>query len=143
MMTQPADTKSPQRTLEQKRAANAWAVVEGIAGKEEKFRKEFGSLVRSLPSLILSDGLGMTLAFLRAKDKDTHRTHYFEAYRNISMWVVKELELTVNHDALLDWVVNTSGSEEYRRATAETLAYLSWLKRFTEAKGWKTDDVED
>ena len=32
--------------------------------------------------------------------------------------------------------VRTKSTSDYRRATTEALAYLVWLKRFTEAKGW-------
>lgn len=142
-MTQTEKQSSPQERLEQRRAANAWKVVENVSRNEDKFKKEFGSLVRSLPALILSDGLGMSCAFLCAKDKDKRDTHYFEAYKNLSAWLVSELRLHVDDDALLAWIVNTSSSNEYRRATAEALAYLSWLKRFTEAKGWKSEESGD
>jgi CRISPR/Cas system CMR-associated protein Cmr5 small subunit len=40
---------------------------------------------------------------------------------------------------MLEWLLKQS-TTEYRRATAETLAYLSWLKRFAEAKGWQDED---
>lgn len=140
-------TESPQITLEQKRARHAWRNVEYVAGKDDKFRKDYGSYVRGLPALILSDGLGMTLAFLCAKgkkdsppDKAKKENAYTEVYQHVSAWVTTELSLGVNGDALLDWVVNTANSTQYRRATAEALAYLAWLKRFTEAKGWKSDE---
>jgi CRISPR-associated protein Cmr5 len=36
-------------------------------------------------------------------------------------------------DRLLNWVVEKD-SVAYRRATAEALAFLNWLKRFAEAE---------
>jgi CRISPR-associated protein Cmr5 len=131
-----------QQTLQQKRAAHAWARVESIVSRPEDFRKKYGSQVRGLPSLIQSDGLGQTLAFLKAKDKDKRDSYYFSAYNHIDSWTQdKDSGLNVQGD-LLKWLLEQS-STDYRRATAEVLAYLSWLKRFAEAKGWQQDEGAD
>jgi len=45
------------------------------------------------------------------------------------------LELkTTDREDLLYWIVNNAATDEYRRATAETMAFLTWLKRFAEAE---------
>ena len=41
---------------------------------------------------------------------------------------------TQNDDLLRKLTEPDAGSDVYRRATAETLAYLVWLKRFAEAE---------
>jgi len=124
-MTQP----SQQQTLQQKRAAYAWGCIEQVP---TGVQKKYGSLVRGLPALVQSDGLGQTLAFLKAKAGIEHMV----AYRHIAGWIGQELGAQGD---LLEWLLKQS-TTEYRRATAETLAYLSWLKRFAEAKGWQDEN---
>lgn len=116
---------SNQRTLQQLRAAQAWQDVESVAGSSQK---EYASLVRSLPALIQSDGLATSLAFLCAKGK----THHEAVYKHLGKWVLKELDAEGD---FIQWLIHeNTGSFKYRQATTETLAYLTWLKRFAEAK---------
>jgi len=35
---------------------------------------------------------------------------------------------------LLEWIIKTATTEEYRRATSEAISFLIWLKRFAEAE---------
>lgn len=124
-----------QQTLQQKRAAHAWACIEKVpAGVQKKY----GSLVRGLPSLIQSDGLGQTLAFLKAKAGGKQDKEHMVAYNHVAAWM--QQELGVQGD-FLEWLLKQS-STDYRRATAEVLAYLNWLKRFAEAKGWQDEGAD-
>jgi CRISPR-associated protein Cmr5 len=125
-----------QQTLQQKRAAHAWACIEKVP---TGVQKKYGSLVRGLPSLIQSDGLGQTLAFLLSKAGGDAKKEHRVAYDHIAAWVRQELGF---QDDLIEWLLKQS-STDYRRATAEVLAYLSWLKRFAEAKGWQQDEGAD
>lgn len=138
-MTQPTQ----QQTLQQKRAAHAWGRIDEIDTKrDEKFQKKYGSRVRGLPSLVQSDGLGQMLAFLKAVDgrsKNRGNTPEIVAYQHLSAWAShKDSALNVQGD-FLKWLLDQS-TTEYRRATTEILAYLSWLKRFAEAKGWQDEN---
>lgn len=128
-------TNSQQQTLQQQRAAHAWEQVEKIAQND----KEYGSLVRGLPAMIQHDGLASTLAFLKAKDKDKRNTHHWRAYAQLSDWVKSQISFETNSADLLDCLIKND-STTYRHATTEALAYLSWLKRFAEAKGLGEDD---
>ena len=93
--------------------------------------------------LVLTNGLGQTLAFLLSKAKryDPSARRKPEArahdllYTHLSRWVLEQLRVGVGQGQgdLLEWVLSTD-SAGYRRATAEALAYLNWLKRFAEAK---------
>lgn len=121
---------SQQQTLQQKRASHAWHAVEEVDKKS--YKKDYGSLVRGLPAMIQTDGLAHTLAFLKAKGKD----HHVSAYGTISRWVLGELGK--GQGDLLEHLLNCS-TIDYRRATSEALAYLQWLKRFVEARGWKSE----
>ncbi len=125
---------SHQQTLQQERAASAWQHITIVdKNPDEKKRKKYGSLVRGLAANILSDGIGPTLAFLRAKGEDHHNW----AYDHLAAWITTQMP-GLEGD-LLEWLIK-QGSYEYRLVTAEALAYLHWLKRFAEAKGWKSDE---
>ena len=115
---------SQQQTLEQKRAAQAWKDVQ--EAKSKQFKAKYGPLVKKLPSYILTNGLGQTLAFLLAKGKNDPSKEHTLLYQQISLWVSQD-------DKLINKVMERD-STTYRNLTAETLAYLNWLKRFAEAE---------
>lgn len=119
---------SPQQTMEQKRARAAWDDV--LAVKGQGYAGEYLALVRSAPADVLTSGLGQTLAFLKAKGKREHE----DLSRHLSRWVCPEMGWTENEDLLHKLTEPGAGSDIYRRAMAETLAYLVWLKRFAEAE---------
>ncbi len=124
---------SLRQTLDQQRAQHAWTAVQDVAGRSEDFKKKYGSLARRVPMLILTNGLGPTLAFLRSKGKnDPHDEHTVLA-GHLSTWVLSQIASGTQNQTLLDWVLNHD-SNDYRRATTEALAYLVWLKRFAEAE---------
>lgn len=122
-----------QQTLQQQRAASAWQMIEQVPKDEQG---KYGSLVRGLPALIQSDGLGQTLAFLLAKGKGNNNAHQL-AYNQISAWVTQQLGV---HEKLLDFLLKTD-TATYRRAATEALAYLQWIKRFAEAKDWQSEEA--
>jgi len=139
---------SRQRSLEQERAKAAWekihAVVERNEHLEEKrrFSKEYGSLAKSAPADIQASGLGQTLAFWRAKGyekgqpkKNGDNAHY-QLLTHLSAWLREQLKLSVSQDpqSVLEWIATQATTDEYRRATAEAIAFLIWLKRFAEAE---------
>jgi CRISPR-associated protein Cmr5 len=122
------ETVSRQRSLEQERAAHAYAAVKNEKGKKDK---ELKSLARSAPASIQSNGLGQTLAFWKArKEKEEH---HLALYHALSGWLKKQLSLKDDRD-LLEWIATEATSLQYRQATAEALAYLNWYKRFAEAE---------
>lgn len=128
MTAQPTNptTTSRQRSLEQDRAAAAWDAIKSVKG--QAYEKKYKPLAGGSATDIQVNGLGQTLAFWQAKKKDEH----IVIYDNVSVWIKNRLGLGAQTD-LLDWIVNTASTDEYRRATTETIAYLRWLKRFAEA----------
>jgi len=130
--------QSAQQTLQQRRAKHAWECIEHVDQKvPDKTKKKYGSLVRGLPQLIQTDGLGQMLAFLQAKAGGDSNSEHGLAYAHIASWINTEFKL--NNNELLEWLLDQS-TADYRRTTAEVLAYVNWLKRFAEAKGWKGED---
>jgi CRISPR-associated protein Cmr5 len=119
---------SQQQSLEQKRAAQAWDCVKEV--KSRNYKKDYLSLARSAPADIQANGLGQTLAFWRAKKKDEHNT---ALYQHVATWVKMQVRFTQSSD-LLEWIMKQASTDDYRRATTEAIAFLSWVKRFAEAE---------
>lgn len=117
---------SRQRSLEQERAKRAWEFV--TKAKGQNYAGKYGQLARSAPADIQANGLGQTLAFWKAKGE----AHHQALFNDVSQWV--KAQLNFSDGDLLGWVVNTADTDGYRRATAEAIAFLTWLKRFAEAE---------
>lgn len=113
------------RTKGQERAEAAWLAVKEVqpanAGK-------YLNLARSAPADIQVNGLGQTLAFWLARGEPEHQA----LYGQVSRWVGREMGAGGD---LLEWLrAPGTGSDGYRRATVETIAFLVWVKRFAEAE---------
>ncbi len=125
--------RSLQQTLDQQRAKRAWSDIQSVVSRADDFRKKYGSLARKVPMLVLTNGLGQTLAFLRAKGKDDPSDEHNILFGHLSAWTMSQVAASAGNQNLLDWVLNND-SAAYRHATTEALAYLMWLKRFAEAE---------
>lgn len=124
---------SKRQTLEQQRAAAAWANIESV--KDEQQQKKYGTLARRLPSLIQMNGLGTTMAFLLAKGKNKKEDGHTLIYNHLSDWVLSHIS-SENKDRDLMTFIRNAEMDVYRRATAEAIEYGIWLKRYVEAKDW-------
>lgn len=121
---------SSRQTKDQERAAKAWECINAVKGKD--YQKKYKSLAQKMSSYILTNGLGQTLAYLKAKGKGDQRDEHEILYGHLSAWVMKEME-GEESERLLNWVMEKD-SPAYRRATTEALAFINWLKRFAEAE---------
>ena len=142
-MTQQQETTRRQN-MEQERGRIAWDNITKVKdSKNSSLQKEYRSLARGLNAMIQTNGLGQTLGFLKAKGKnDSSKAHYLLLH-HLTIWMKDEKHFSAANiavmkdaqDGLLRWVVDTNTtSADYRRATAECLAFGSWLRRFAEAE---------
>jgi CRISPR-associated protein Cmr5 len=140
------EQESQIRTLEQKRANKAWDFVNNLnkeieekllsekdkqdqdkkKRKIEEARKRYRSLALKTPVLILTNGLGQTLAFFKSKGGEHELL-----YGHLTKWLTNENKI-YEPGELVQKVIS-GDSAKYRQATTETLAFLNWLKRFAEA----------
>ncbi|SRR5579883_828033 len=115
------------RDLDRSRAQAAWNNIQSVKTQDEQAK--YGSLARQMPTLIQVNGLGQTLAFLKAKGNKHHK----EMFNHLSIWVCSRLNLSTEKETLLDHILKMD-SQRYRLATGESLAFLQWVKRFAEAE---------
>ena len=114
------------RSLEQDRAAFAWAAVKAVKGKN--FEKKYKSLVKKVPALIMTNGLGNTLGYLRSKEGK----EYGELIKNIDGWATEREFGGVD---TLKWIIDgRTSSFQVMQASREVLCMLNWLKRFATAE---------
>lgn len=114
------------RTLEQERAKFAYDKI--MLVKNEDFEEDYARYVKSAPALILTNGLGNTLAFYKSKKSKA----YYELYKHIEEWLKKRGYCNENQD-VLEWIANTDSLLVFQ-ATQEVLALLNWMTKFAKAE---------
>lgn len=125
--------------LEKGRAEFAYRKVEEAIKRLGGKKKEYKSCVRKLPSMILNNGLGQTLAFVNSKGekkekKEKKENAYDIIYEQLTDYLKSDCTSRVRipqDKDLLQWVISCDSSQ-YRYITNEVLAFLNWLKRFAE-----------
>jgi len=145
---------SPPELLELERARYAWECVRAV--KNDRARKypfdEYLGEVQRAPAMVLTCGLGQTLAFLYGKGSKNGRVERNSAegqlYLHITGWLCRQSEPRGVYaestapaagegddetGATLERIV-WGGTVLYRRATREVLALLEWLKSFAEGQ---------
>lgn len=126
---------SNQRTKEQKRAEEAWNCIETIE-KSFAAKKDYRRIALKLPSFILANGLGQTLAFLKSKGKGDEKVAEEKVYLDLQRWLTREDVINWGNakQAELMERITSIPSGKYRLVTAEALSFLNWLKRFADAR---------
>jgi len=124
-----------ENSLEQRRAARALKSVKEI--QDESYGSKFRSYVEKLPASIVMNGLGQAFASELAAagrgeegkiDSEAHKRLFVE----IEDWVLKERKIYSEKTDLMSAIVSGS-QDQYVLAQAEALAYLEWLKKFSQA----------
>ncbi|MEO0091085.1 MAG: type III-B CRISPR module-associated protein Cmr5 [candidate division WOR-3 bacterium] len=110
------------KTLNQERANYILKKVKEIKNKEKEEQKKFKTNARRVSSLIISNGLLPTLAFLKSKKEKK------PVYDVFNEWL-KERKFCQN-DALEELL--NSDASKLRLATMEVLELANWLGRIVE-----------
>lgn len=144
-------TQTRRQNIEQQRGKQAWDDIIEIKKLVEKDQKEYRSLARGLNAMIQINGLGQTLGFLKAKGGGKKNAH-FNLLGHLTYWMRWHFDanntepnpaISENNDGLLDWILRSASSSDYRRATTECLAFGNWLRRFAEAELKEPDAGEE
>jgi len=133
------------KTLTQKRADFALACVADylMNKKEESVRKSFKSLTSGVPAMILQNGLGLTMAFIRSKDSKSDEKSddkYKKVYEAIKDWLTTKSEITCaffspdpGKDVDFFRRLNQLEQNEYQVVQNEALSIVEWIKRYAAA----------
>jgi CRISPR-associated protein Cmr5 len=115
--------------LEKERAEFAFERVEEVVnkyGKDSKISNEYKSYCKKIPTMIQTNGLSATLAFMYSKKKT-----YEIIYNQIDKWLKEERKLKDNNEELVRWIIFLDSSK-YKFITSEVMALFLWLRRFAE-----------
>ncbi len=126
------------KNLDQIRARNAIeASVKGFRGKDS------GEVVKKVPPLIITDGLLGALAFAcQQEDNDNGYRLLFQAViTHLQSLQLYPSQYTSDIKELAGWLTDQD-SAQLRTLTAETLAYLSYLRRFAGKEDQNVDRHE-
>jgi len=131
------------QTKEQQRAAFALKQVEQVYCIPVK--EDTANFVVGVPTMILTDGLGQSLAFLLSKQKPGEPNKHTKTFGIIKDWLQQQgiNGLTARGNDL-DFIKQFSALEQnnYLRAQQEALAMLQWLKRYVRAFGQGEEEGE-
>lgn len=116
--------------------------IDGDYYQDDKYR----SYVKKIPTMILTNGLGQTLAFILSKRQkgkankqagttDNPKNAYDLIYRQLTNYMRSDstarISMPSGESDLAKWVISCD-STNYRYITQELLAFLNWLSRFAE-----------
>ena len=126
------------KNLEQIRAANALAYAK--AGENTRGR-EGGNVLKKLPTLVMGNGLLAAGAFAYAQKQDSGwRSCFDHIARHLSYADIDIAPGCTDLDKLMDYLTKTADSQTLKLATEETLAWLSYARRFEQSAGNGGDD---
>ncbi|NLK53019.1 MAG: type III-B CRISPR module-associated protein Cmr5 [Syntrophomonadaceae bacterium] len=137
------------KTLDQKRANNAWEVVKELEIKAEStpgqkdWNDLYTSYVSGLPAAIISCGIGQAAASLLSAAKGARDKPHYRLYKDLENWLCRD-DGTAPYrraNSLMEAIIKND-REQYMWAQAEALAWLEWLKKFTVAYLKKPDPAK-
>jgi len=116
--------------------------ADGGEGGDENYK----SIVAKLPSRILNNGLGVTVAFhfSKSKDKQGQETVYGYVCEQLRKWLAEQGYVESQDIATFAREVVALPVADLRAVTNEALAFLTWLRRFTDGlSGLKQEENDN
>jgi len=127
-----------RHTLEQQRALYALQTIQGHVSDVDKDKRRYATLVRSLPSMVLQNGLGQALAYLLADARGDDRTPARRLYAELKQWLVGDVsddrpEPAYDRGSELMEALMAGSRTDYQQAQLTSLALLGWMRKFADA----------
>jgi CRISPR-associated protein Cmr5 len=118
------------QTKQQQRAAFALECLQKIG---TLVPKDTANFIVGMPTMILTNGIGQTLAFLLSKKSGKEK----QVYDILKKWLCKTMNRQFGADSTADIEFikkfNAITQQEYLQAQQEALRFLEWLKRYARA----------
>jgi len=117
--------------LENGRAEAAYTFVENAVKELSDKSKDYSSHIKKLATMLLINGLGQTVVFIKAKSqKDKAYKIIYNQLQEYFKSDIVNIKINNNED-LVKWIISHNSSN-YRQIAQETLSLFKWLKRFAE-----------
>jgi CRISPR-associated protein Cmr5 len=122
----------PIRDIEKERAIFAYEKVDKAVNNQKIKQSEYKSYCKKIPSLIQTNGLSATFAFMFSKKTGT----YIYIYNQVDEWLKKRYrgDNDLDNEQELMKKLLSLESVKYRKVTIEILALFNWLRRFAEGR---------
>jgi CRISPR-associated protein Cmr5 len=121
------------QSKQQKRADFALKSLESLPGIGGGIDEKTANFIVGTPTMILTNGIGQTLAFLLSKKTGKEK----QVYDVLKEWLHQEMPdcfgQAGNSDIDFLRAFNRMSQEDYLRAQREALRLLEWLKRYARA----------
>lgn len=116
------------QTLEQMRAADAWARAQGCGD-------EYQNLAKGLPALIMNSGLMQVMAFLEEKGSKAAQQHCRVLGQQLRDWLCERFPKELPQSDFLSFMQCLMKAEPrvYQAITAEAFAWLRWVRQMAPA----------
>ncbi len=114
------------QTLDQQRAQYAWECA-----KSNAMVDGYREMAKGAPAMIMGNGLMSALAFYQSRAGSNQKPATL-ILSDILGWLAKR-QIVPNSFPVAMKAFFDSGSQDYMRATDETLAMLKWLRQFADA----------
>jgi CRISPR-associated protein Cmr5 len=123
----PSTTTAPL-TLDQQRAADAWRCAQ--INQQEKY----ANLAKGLPALIMNSGLLQVIAFLEEKGHDEKQRHCAALGNDLRAWLHGRFpnDVPPQFGGFMEALMKAD-SRKFQEITAESLAWLRWLRQLAAA----------
>lgn len=120
----------PIRTKQQERAEFALKALEDF---KTGVPENYATFIVGMPNMILSNGLGQSLAFLKAKSSKPERKFVFNVLKNyLQKEYQKDFPINIDDFSFLK-KLNEVEQNDYIKMQEEVLRMLEWLKRYARA----------
>jgi CRISPR-associated protein Cmr5 len=123
-------TNTAPLTLDQQRAADAWRCAQA-----QSQSNEYVNLAKGLPALIMNSGLLQVMAFLQEKGSKESQRHCSIVGSDMRAWLRRRFpEVPEDFTGFMRALMNADSSK-FQAITAESLAWLRWLRQLAAAIG--------
>ncbi len=119
-------------TIIQERAIAKFAFekIKSVQNKNN-IASDYKSYIRSLPSMILNNGLGNAIVFEFSKAKNDENSAHGTLLKDICEFAQKFLNFNGNETAFIERIMELT-NEEYQYWTGQILKFLKWGRKFAE-----------
>jgi CRISPR-associated protein Cmr5 len=116
------------QTMEQKRAADAWARCQGCSS-------EYQNLAKGVPALIMNSGLMQVMAFLHEKGDKNKQGHCRDLGDHLRDWLRRQFPQALPNAEFGAFMASLMKAEprSFQHITAEAFAWLRWARQMAPA----------
>lgn len=124
-------TETMTKSLEQDEACHALKAIQSLQDGSLENQRDYLTQITRLPAMVLSNGLGHSMAFLLAKDEKSKSSVYYVLFKHIADWLTEQGVYPAEGDIMRHMM--EGNMTQYIEAQSYVMRILTWLVRFAKA----------